>query len=105
LNGGRMRLVPELQTDPTLVLKLNSGSELIDAEVNEESSRRVLSFVAPVLEGATRATGRVSARIDRAEFPIGAGASRKAQVEGKVVFQDLTFAPGPLAEGVLGLMG
>ncbi len=105
LNGGRLRLVPELITEPVLLLKLGPGSELVDAEVNEEATRRVLSFVAPILEGTTRARGRVSAKIDRAEFPIGANARKKAVVEGNVVFQDVVFTPGPFASGVLEMIG
>ncbi|MDB5351066.1 MAG: hypothetical protein JWN86_2313 [Planctomycetota bacterium] len=105
LNGGRLRLVPQLVREPELMLKLGPGSELVDAEVNEEATRRVLSFVAPILEGTTRARGRVSARIDRAELPLGANARKKAVVEGNVVFQDVVFAPGPFAATVLELIG
>ena len=103
LNAGKLRVFAEY--DASRTLRLLPGTELIDAEVNEEASRRVLSFVAPVLDGATRATGRVSAVIDHAEIPLGKGATRRAEVQGKVVFEDLEFAPGPIAADLLGLIG
>ncbi len=105
LNGGKLRLVPELELRPKPILRLKPGTELVDAEVNGEASRRVLSFIAPVLDGGTKVTGRVSARIDRAEFPLGKGATAGTIVEGKVVFQDLEFTPGPIATDLLGLIG
>ena len=105
LNGGKLRLVPELELSPRPLLRLKAGTELVDAEVNGEASRRVLSFIAPVLDGGTKVTGRVSAKIDRAEFPLGKGATTESQVEGKVVFQDLEFTPGPIAADLLGLIG
>ena len=105
LNGGKLRVFAEYDAGPSRTLRLLPGTELVDAEVNEEASRRVLSFVAPVLDGATRATGRVSAVIDHAEFPLGEGATRRAEVQGKVVFADLEFAPGPIAADLLRLIG
>ena len=105
LNGGRLRLVPELELSPKPILRLLSGTELIDAEVNSEASRRVLTFIAVVLDGGSRVTGRVSARIDRAEFPIGRDAATQTIVEGQVVFKDLEFTPGPIATDLLGLIG
>lgn len=105
LNGGTLRVVPELVTEPGLVLKLNPGTELRDAEVNEEASRRVLAFVAPILEGGSKVTGRVSARIDRAEIPLGSAAKTKTQVEGRIVFADVVFVPGPVAADLLGMIG
>jgi hypothetical protein len=105
LNGGKLRLVPELEFDPKPMLRLGPGTELVDAEVNGEASRRVLTFIAPVLDGGTKVTGRVSAKIDRAEFPLGKGVKTETVVEGNVVFQDLEFTPGPIASDLLGLIG
>ncbi len=107
LNGGRLRLDPRLDRgeDDSWTLRLEPGSALVDAEVNDEVSRRVLSYAAPVLDRATRVRGRVSAEIDRAEFPLGPGFGRKTVVEGRVVFQDVAFAPGPLATTLVGLIG
>jgi translocation and assembly module TamB len=103
LNGGSLRLDPEVRRgdDGDLVLRLASGAAIEGAEVNDEVSRRVLAFVAPVLDQATRVHGTISATIDRAELPLAADAGRKAVVEGRVLFQDVEFAPGPLARLLL----
>ncbi|HEV3121940.1 MAG TPA: hypothetical protein VGY53_08565, partial [Isosphaeraceae bacterium] len=107
LNGGRLSADPELllDEDGSLVLTLAPGAAIEGAEVNPEVTRRVLSFVAPVLEQATRARGRVSAKIDRAEVPLVSRAGRTTQVEGKVVFTDLEFTPGPIADQLFDLLG
>ncbi len=105
LNGGTLRVVPEfdLKSEPP-VFRLKTGTELVSAEVNERATQRVLAFVAPILEGATRASGRVSATIGQAEFPIGSGRLEDAVVEGNVVFDHLMFTPGPLTRELLTLL-
>ena len=108
LNEGHIRLEPEvLVQEPTgePVLRLGKNSSIRDARINDEVSRRVLAFVAPILEGATRASGRVSVAIDHAEIPLRSGRSKAAQVDGQVVFNDVAFAPGPLANDLLGAIG
>jgi translocation and assembly module TamB len=71
INGGRLRLEPEFVLDGEggPVLRLGPGTSIEDAEVNEELTRRVLAYVAPVLEQAARPRGRVSVAIARAEIP------------------------------------
>lgn len=98
LNGGRLRLDPSLDRDAEgrWTLKLGAGTSLEEAEVNDEVSRRVLAYVAPVLERATRATGKVSLALRRAEIPLASRSERSIEVEGRVVFRGLEFAPGPL---------
>jgi len=107
LNGGTLRLEPEVGRDAAgdWQLRLKSGSALEGAEINDVVSRRVLAFVAPVLDAATRAHGKVSADVQRAEFPLGGGATRRAVVEGHVVFRDAEFVPGPLVVDLLHLLG
>ncbi len=106
LNDGRLRLaaVVDLDAEGGPVLRLDEGSSLADATVNEEVSRRVLSYVAPVLDRTTRASGRLSVAIEDAEFPLSSDAGKKANVTGSVAFQDVEFAPGPLARQVIGLV-
>ena len=62
LNSGRLHLEPEVTRDKQGLawIHLGSSSGLLDAVVNDEVSHRVLSFVAPVLDQATRVRGRVS---------------------------------------------
>jgi translocation and assembly module TamB len=107
LNDGALRLDPEIVRDEAgaWTFRLAPGSAVEGAEVNDEVSRRVLSYVAPVLDRATRVHGRVSAELTRAEVPLGPGAGEKAEVEGRVVFDAVEFAPGPLAVTIMGLIG
>jgi hypothetical protein len=104
LNGGRMALWPEIVTDDDwtrVTLRFAPGSVVEQARINDEVSRRVLAFVVPTLAEATRARGLVSVDVTRAEIPLlGEG---HAVVEGNVVFEDVEFAPGPLADQLLGL--
>ena len=106
LNEGRLTLAPRLDMDapggPTIRLGKESG--LTGAVVNEEVSRRVLSYVAPILDRTTRASGRVSMAIDDASFPLIKDVGSKAVVNGSVVFQDLQFSPGPLARQMYSLV-
>lgn len=109
LNGGRMHLEPELTTDPQLglTLRLGASSSIANAEINDEVSRRFLSYVAPVLDQATRAHGRVSVDLEEAVFPLGGTAQsrRSATVNGRVVFQEVEFVPGPFANELFDLIG
>ena len=72
LNGGILHLEPELVRgkDGSTWLHLGRDSSLDGAVVNDEVSHRVLSFAAPVLDGATRVEGRVSLALADAYFPI-----------------------------------
>jgi translocation and assembly module TamB len=106
LNNGRIRLEPKIVSmrDKGTAVVLGPTSWISGAEVNDEVSRRVLAFAAPILEDATRVRGKVSAEIRHAEFPLVADAAHRAVVEGDVVFRDVEFAPGPLAEELLMLL-
>jgi translocation and assembly module TamB len=107
LNNGRLQLDPQwrVEDDGGLTLRLAPGPVIEGAEVNDEVSNRVLSYVAPVLREATRVHGLVSAEVQRAEFPIGPSLRKKAIVEGQVIFREVEFAPGPLADELLDLIG
>jgi translocation and assembly module TamB len=107
LNGGALRVVPEISTsdDGRRVLRLSEGTTLADAAVNEELSHRVLAYVAPVLDRASRISGFVSAAIREAVIPLEPGARDEVIVEGEIVFQDVVFAPGPLMMQVYRALG
>ena len=107
LNEGRIHLEPEfvLEDEGGATLRLGETSTMRDVRINDEVSHRVLSFVAPVLDRATRASGSVSVALDHAEFPLGAKAGRTANVEGSVLFQDVEFAPGPLVDELNRMIG
>ena len=106
LNQGALHVEPELvgEVGGPLRVKLGPASTLQDAVINDEVSHRVLSYAAPVLDGATRVQGRVSVRGLDAEFLLGEGAGKAARVEGNVLFNDVRFLPGPLAEAVIDLL-
>lgn len=103
LNGGRVEARPEIVADESwsnVLLRFAPGSSIDGAEVNDEVSSRVLAYVVPTLADATRVRGTVAVAIDRAEFPL-AGEGRSI-VEGNMVFDDVVFTAGPLADELLG---
>jgi hypothetical protein len=106
LNEGALHLEPEVirPAEGPLRLKFGATSTLENAVVNDEVSHRVLSYAAPVLDGATRVQGRVSVRRLDAEFPIGQAPGTAARVEGNVLFDDVRFLPGPLADAIIELL-
>jgi translocation and assembly module TamB len=103
LNGGALHIESELVKDKhgSTWLRLGSATALKDAVVNDEVSHRVLSYAAPVLDGATRVEGRVSLALDEALFPVMAPPDAQALVKGDVLFHDVRFMPGPLADELL----
>jgi translocation and assembly module TamB len=107
LNGGRIRLEPTLINDDHdgLAIRLGPGSSITDAQINDEVSRRFLSYVAPVLDSATRVNGRVSVAMDEATFPLSGGTSQSASVDGSVIFQGVEFAPGPFMDVLYDAIG
>ncbi len=107
LNEGHIRLEPEVDLDDPAgaTLRLGKNSTIRDARINDEVSRRVLAFVAPILDQATTASGRVNVDLDHAEFPLGSGRREQLRVEGAVVFDEVEFAPGALAEQLLNAIG
>ncbi len=79
LNSGILHLEPELIRDKagSTWVYLGKSSRLDGAIVNDEVSHRVLSFAAPVLDGATRVEGRVSLVLADAYFPVLAAPARR----------------------------
>jgi translocation and assembly module TamB len=103
LNSGILHLEPELIYDKagSTWVYLGQASRLDGAIVNDEVSHRVLSFAAPVLDGATRVEGRVSLVLADAYFPVLAAPGAQVGIDGDVLFDDVRFMPGPLAEQLL----
>jgi hypothetical protein len=106
LNQGILHLEPHwvLDGDGHTRLKFDSASTLEDVVVNDEVSHRILSYAAPVLDGATRVQGRVSVKGLDAEFPLFAADAAPARIEGDVLFDDVQFLPGPLADSLVNLL-
>ncbi len=105
LNGGILHADPEISRmkDNSSWLRLSSETRLEGAVINDEVSHRVLSFVAPVLDGATRVQGRVSFELAEAVFPIAGAPEAPYLAQGKVLFDDVRFMPGELADQLLGV--
>jgi translocation and assembly module TamB len=103
LNGGVLHADPELARieDKSSWLKFSSQTRLEGAVINDEVSHRILSFAAPVLDGATRVQGRVSFDLDEAVFPIMVPRDAQYLAQGKVLFDDVRFMPGELADQLL----
>ena len=74
-------------------------------EINDEVSKRVLSYVAPVLNQATHVNGKVALDVKQAEFPITGPANRRSNMTGKLEFENVVFAPGPFATELLTMTG
>jgi hypothetical protein len=104
LNGGPLRLAPRIELQPggAAVVRLDRESFLQDAEITEEVSRRLLTYLVPVVERTARARGFLSLQIDEATLPVDDLAH--ADVRGLVVFRDAEFTPGPIADEVLDLL-
>jgi len=107
LNQGVLHLEPELTRDQNGHgwLRMGKSSSLEGAVINDEVSHRVLSYAAPILDGATRVQGRISARLREAVFPIKAPADAQARILGDVTFDDVRFMPGRLADQLLVVFG
>ncbi len=105
LNEGRLHIEPQWvrDRDGSFRIKLGPSTTLENAVINDEVSHRVLSYAAPVLDGATRVQGRVSVRNVDAEIPLVAANGTRARIEGNVLFDEVRFMPGPLADELLSL--
>lgn len=107
LNGGQVELRPGLEVDEVrgIALTLAKGSSIENASVNDEVSGRVLRYVAPVLDKATQVNGKISMEIDQADIPLVGPDDHRLTLTGKLMFQDVVFAPGPFAGEILTLVG
>jgi translocation and assembly module TamB len=102
VNHGVVVVEPKIvHTADGWVLELGSQTRVDGMEVNEDVSNRLLAYVAPVLAEATRVRGRFSARVIDAVIPL--DAPDLAEVTARAAFDDVQFAPGPLAMTVLGM--
>ncbi|WP_435011154.1 hypothetical protein P12x_002452 [Tundrisphaera lichenicola] len=104
-NGGEVNLVGSLALDQAygVWLRLQSGTKVDGAEINDAVSTSVLAYIAPVLAQATQVSGKVSVDISQAVIPITADGA--AAIQGQVVFQDAQFQAGPLGSEIAGLVG
>ena len=106
LNGGRVVLRPGVDVDDTrgIALRLDSGSAINDAAINDEVSRRLLRYVVPMLDDATHVNGKISLAVEKGEIPLTGPPDRRVNLTGRLTFQDVVFTPGKFASEVF-IMG
>ena len=69
---------------------------LADARLEPAVAQGVLAYIAPVMAGATRTSGRFSLRINSATLPV--GATEGGHVSGVLAMHAVDLGPGPLAQ-------
>ena len=69
---------------------------LADARLEPAVAQGVLAYIAPVMAGATRTSGRFSLRINSATLPV--GAAEGGRVSGVLAMHAVDLGPGPLAQ-------
>ena len=107
LNNGKLVLKPGLVVDDSrgIAVLLGPGSAVENAEINDEVSQRVLTYVAPVLSDATHVRGRVNAQIRSADIPVTGPPDHTLTLTGELAFQNVVFAPGKFANELLAVVG
>ncbi|WP_165228960.1 hypothetical protein [Aquisphaera insulae] len=106
INEGFVDLKPGLSVDDAqgIAVLLHEGTALGGVKINDEVSRRVLTYIAPVLDRATHVSGTIAADM-KGEIPITGPPSRTTTLNGHLAFQDVVFAPGPAASEILSVVG
>ena len=69
---------------------------LADARLEPAVAQGVLAYIAPVMAGATRTSGRFSLRINGATLPV--GAAEGGHLSGVLAMHAVDLGPGPLAQ-------
>jgi len=107
INGGATKLLPDFVIDDrgALSFRLATGSSIHGAEINDEVSRTLLAYIAPMLHDASQVRGKITVEVNRAEFPIMGDDSRRSTLIGRVEFDDVVFSGGPLANELVALGG
>lgn len=72
---------------------------LADARLEPGVAQGVLAYIAPVLAGATRTSGRFSLRLDGARLPVGRPAD--GTLSGTLAMHEVVVGPGPLVDNLL----
>jgi hypothetical protein len=75
-------------------LEIEPGVVVANTQLTTGACRDLLKYIAPVLAGATEASGHFSIDLDRWEVPLNDFA--QGQGSGRLTIHDLTVGPGPL---------
>ncbi|MFM7108333.1 MAG: hypothetical protein ACKOZU_06985 [Planctomycetaceae bacterium] len=73
---------------------------LADARLEPGVAQGVLAYVAPILAGAARTSGRFSLRLDGVRVPVGRPGD--GTVSGTLVMHEVVVGPGPMVENLVG---
>ncbi len=107
LNDGQIELRPEIRrTEAGWALHLAEGTQIRDATIDNEVSRRVLSYIAPMLYEATQVQGQVSAEFSRVTVPMdGQAIANGVTARGQVTFQQVTYGASPFIQEIVAYTG
>ena len=108
INNGKTTLNPEVALDPNtgaISLKLDPGSAIEGAEINDEVSKKLLAYIAPVLNDATDVHGTVTVEVQQGDFPLVSNGRGHTTLTGKILFNNVEFLAGPFTSQLLGLVG
>ncbi len=107
LSNGKVDLKPGLTLDEKngIALTFAQGSSMTGVEINDEVSKRLLTYIAPVLDKATNVNGKVDLTLNSADIPLIAPETHKVNMNGLLQFVDVVFAPGPFAADLMKMTG
>jgi hypothetical protein len=97
VSEGRFQARPriDLRADPA-TLHIDKGPLVENVRISPEMCQTWLKYVAPLLADATRAEGRFSVTLDRAEVPLTETAA--SDILGQLTIHTAKVGPGPLAQ-------
>ena len=95
LNNGTVDLKPALAVDAVqgIALQLLPDSKIDGAEINDDVSKEVLRYVAPILDSATHVNGKVSVAISQFDYPITGPPTHMMSLTGDIPFKT-SVCPG-----------
>jgi len=101
---GRLTAQPLVRLTPGAeLIALSQGPLVTNVDISPEVSETMLKYVAPILDGATRAEGQFSIDLDLAEVPF--GQPKQARVQGRLTAHRLSVSPGPMTSQLVTLIG
>lgn len=103
LNGGKLRLQPNLRLEPgPMELVLTAGPLVERAKITPEMCASALGYTLPALAHAAEAEGLVSVLLDGGRFPLSNPAA--GNIKGTMVLHSARITPGPLVRELGTLM-
>lgn len=100
VNEGKLAAEPwfDLRGD-TATFHLAGGTRLSQVRITPEMANGALKYVAPLLEGATKAQGRFSLELSGCSLPM--AAPEQGEVAGRMTVHAVDIGPGPTLQAVL----